>query len=49
MKKTASIILIFLFLIGIAVPAYSAEVFDTAVGTYGMSKEDLKAQKSADK
>ena len=49
MKKTASIILIFLFLIGIAVPAYSAEVFDTAVDTYGMSKEDLKAQKRADK
>ena len=48
MKKIA-ILLIFIFLAGISLPALSAEVFDTPVDTYVMSKEDLKAQKRAEK
>lgn len=48
MKKIA-ILLIFIFLAGISLPALSAEVFDTPADTYVMSKEDLKAQKRAEK
>ena len=49
MKKTANIVLIFLFFAGICFPAFSAEVFDTPADTTVISKEDLKAQKRAEK
>ena len=49
MKKITLLLIIFTFLTGLGLPSISAEVFDTPVDTYVMSKEDLKAQKRAEK